>query len=108
MAWSPDREAAEGLGVVSLISAVFAPFLFFFLAGQALPYDTVVWPRALLIFVAPVGAVVAIVTGAMSRRSADRPMIGRVGFVIGIVELVVLLLLALLILGFHDAMMESI
>jgi len=108
MTWTPDTRRANTLGTVSLLAAVFAPFLFIYLAGMALPGKTVEWPRAFLIFVGPIGAVIAIVTGGMSRRSVDRPITGRIGFVVGIIELVVLGLLALLILAFHDAMMESL
>jgi hypothetical protein len=99
-----DRRAGQTLGLVSLACAILAPLLIFLPLVAAPEGESTVG----LMLLAPFLAATAIVTGWPVRRRARDPLYGRIGFVLGIVEVVLIALMVLLLFMMQDALNETL
>jgi hypothetical protein len=95
----------QTLGLASLACAILAPILIVF--PMAL-YEADGQDTMGLILLSPFVAVAAVVTGWPSGRHAGDPLTGRIGLVLGIIEVVFIGLIALFLFLMHDALNETL
>jgi hypothetical protein len=100
-----ERATKQTLGLVSLSCSILAPFLLF------LPFT--LYPEegenaAGFILLAPLAAIAAILTGWPSGRRAGDPLSGRIGLVLGILEVFAMALIVLFFVLAQDALNEPL
>jgi cytochrome bd-type quinol oxidase subunit 2 len=108
---SEEREGSRALGVVSLVSAIAAPFFVivpFWRYSVDYERSHHVMDSGALFAMVPLGIATAIVTGILAGRVGTRPPIAKAGIVLALIE--VGLIAGLLLLGFlmQDQLTEPI
>jgi hypothetical protein len=113
-AWGVWRSTARrsSWGEASLAAAAAFPLLFFlpgFLSQVTRFRSPMLFGvNASMTVLCPIAAVVAIVAGRKARKEPERPLSGRIGFVLGIVEASLFLLAVLMVWALWDALHETL
>jgi hypothetical protein len=100
----PQNPPAEPLDIVSLVAAIVSPAAFVLMAFMSNNGDAV----RVFFYGGVLAAVVAVVTGFKSRRGVGRSTAGKVGFVLGLIEISVIVLFALFAWAAWDQITEPI